>query len=98
MVIGRNVYLLTSRIASLVAASARSGRVVPEDSRIALVIRSARWTWEEYYHCSPHKRMSTTVVRSPLLRSNQSQYKIVMPRILYFLVVDSDVRGVSCEK
>ena len=37
-----NLHFLTSRIASLFAASARSWRVVLENSRIALVIRSGR--------------------------------------------------------
>ena len=40
VVFERNLYLLTLRIALLLAASSSSGRVVPENSRIALVIRS----------------------------------------------------------
>ena len=40
VVFERNLYFLTLRIASLFAASARSGRVVAENSRIALVICS----------------------------------------------------------
>ena len=51
VVFERNLHLLTLRIASLFAASARSGRVVPENSRIALVICSRRWTWGGYYRC-----------------------------------------------
>ena len=70
MVFGRNLHTVTSRIASLFVASARSGRAVPENSRIALVIRNGRWTWGGYNRCGPHDRLSTTVVRSALLRSD----------------------------
>ena len=49
VVFERNLQILTSRKASLFVASARSGRVVPKNSHIPLVIRSGRWTWGGYY-------------------------------------------------
>ena len=42
VVFERNLHLLTSRVAPLSTASARSGRIVPENSRTVLVIRSER--------------------------------------------------------
>ena len=49
MVFERNLHLLTSHIASLSAANTPSGRVVSENSRVALVIRSELWDWGGYY-------------------------------------------------
>ena len=43
----RNQHILTPLMAWLFTESARSRRIVPENS--VLVIRSARWTWERYY-------------------------------------------------
>ena len=51
VVFERYFHLLTLRIALLFAASARSGRIALEKSRLALVIRSGRWTWGGYYRC-----------------------------------------------
>ena len=48
VVFERNFHLLNPRIAPLPTASARSGRVVSENSRIALIICSERWNWVGY--------------------------------------------------
>ena len=47
----RKLHFLTSRIATLSTASARSGRVLPENSSIAIVVGSERWNWGGYYRC-----------------------------------------------
>ena len=52
--IRRKVASLNSRIASLYVASARSGRVVPENSRIALVILQRALDLGGYYRLKPH--------------------------------------------
>ena len=58
------------RVDLLFAASARSVRVVPENSRTALVICSGRWTWGGYDQSWPHNRLSSTVLRSASLRAD----------------------------
>ena len=65
----RSFCFLTPLIASLFAASARQGGVVPENPRIAPVIRSGRWTWRGH-RLKPHDCLCTTVVRSEMLRSD----------------------------
>ena len=52
-----DLYILTLHMASLFVASARSGRIVPKNSRIAPVIRNGRRTRGGYYRCWPYDRL-----------------------------------------
>ena len=94
---------LTSRVASLFAGSARSGRVVLENSRIALPSYSQR--------ALDLGRVLLLLTALPLeyyiqicivmLELNQHKIECLEVVVLYFLIVDSmrnNVRGVCCEK
>ena len=72
MDIQKKVASLNSRIAFFVLylASARSGRVVPENSRVALVIFQRALDLGGYCRLQPHDHVSTTAVRFELLHSD----------------------------
>ena len=52
-----DLHLLTPYITSFFVSSARLGRIVRKNSRIAPVVQSRHWTWRGYYYCWPYDHL-----------------------------------------